>query len=206
MLWLLPSHPTKVRRTILNHDARIQCQPTAGPGVPDGLHSAATLARSPPHVPIHTMAPTNVLRDAPHKPKPAAKPSSRPRAARRDIIIRAGSAVIRARLLTTPTADRIWEQLPLYTTAETWGQSVHFETHAETGREADAVATVTPGQIAYWSEYDRILIGYGETPISGKGEIRLPSPCNVWAQALDDVTALAAVQPGERVAVLKADS
>lgn len=150
------------------------------------------------------MAPTNVLRDTPRKPKRTAKPG--PAASRREIMIRAGSAVLRARLLDTPTADRIWEQLPLYTTAETWGHAVHFETHVETGRETGAKASVKPGQIVYWSEQDRVLIAFGETPISAAGEIRLPCPCNIWAMALDDVAALAVVQPGERVAVLKADS
>jgi uncharacterized protein len=169
----------------------------------DGAHGLAAARRL---MSSHTMAPTNVLRDAPRKPKRAAKAASRPRALRREILIRAGAVVIRARLRDTVTADRIWEQLPVYTTAEVWGQSVHFETHVETGREADAAATVTPGQIVYWSEHDRILIGFGETPISGQGEIRLPSPCNVWADALDNVAVLAAVQPGERVAVLKSDS
>jgi uncharacterized protein len=147
------------------------------------------------------MPPTNILRDHPRKPASAKSP----RAQRREIVIRAGRAVIRARLFDTETANRIWEQLPLYTTAETWGHAIHFETHVETGRDAKATANVTAGQIAYWSEQDRILIGFGETPLSTPGEIRLPSPCNIWAMALDDVAALAIVQPGERVAVLKAE-
>lgn len=150
------------------------------------------------------MTPTNVLRDQPRQPKRTPKPATA--VPRREIMIRVGAVVIRARLHNTVTADRIWAQLPLYTTAETWGHAIHFETHVETGREAAASATVTAGQLVYWSEQDRILIGFGETPISGAGEIRLPSPCNVWATALDDVAALAVVQPGERVAVLKADS
>ena len=56
--------------------------------------------------------------------------------ARREIFIHAGRVVVRARLLDTPTAGRIWQTLPIYSTAETWGEAVHFETHAETGREA----------------------------------------------------------------------
>jgi uncharacterized protein len=44
------------------------------------------------------------------------------------------------------------------------------------------------------------------TPLSKAGEIRMPSPVNVWARALDDVTALTIVRAGERVSVLHADS
>ena len=149
------------------------------------------------------MAPTNILRQGnPRKTAPrraAAVP-------RREILIRAGRIAIRARLLDTVTAERIWATLPIYSTVETWGAAVHFETHAETGREADAKWSVAPGEIAFWVEQDRVVIGFGSTPISRPGEIRLPSPCNIWALALDDVTALAVARPGERVAVLVADS
>ncbi len=149
------------------------------------------------------MAPTNILRDG--NSKPSLKPAAKARL-RREILIRAGSVAVRARLLDTPTADRIWATMPIYSTAETWGAALHFETQAETGRERGAKRTVVAGEIAFWAEEDRVLIGFGMTPLSRPGEIRLPCPCNVWAVAIDDVTALAKVRPGERVAVLEADS
>ena len=151
------------------------------------------------------MAPTNILRDRNAKPA-ASKAPPRARKPRREILIRAGSVAIRARLLDTATADRIWSTLPIYSTAETWGELVHLETRAETGREPGAIWTVTPGQITFWAEQNRIVIGFGATPMSRPGEIRLPAPCNVWASALYDVAVLAAVRPGERVAILEADS
>jgi uncharacterized protein len=108
--------------------------------------------------------------------------------------------------LDTPTADLIWQRLPIYTTAETWGRLVHAELPLKVGREASAVQDVSAGQIAYWSEQDRVMIGFGETPLSRANEIRLPSACNVWARALDDVRALSIVTGGERFVMLKADS
>jgi hypothetical protein len=153
------------------------------------------------------MSPTNILRRAGKRPGAHAARTRRPRAAgKREILIRAGTVSIRARLLDTPTADRIWQTLPIYTTAETWGSSIYFETPVETGREPNAKWSVAPGEIAFWVEEDRVLIAFGQTPISKAGEIRLPCPCNIWAAALDDVAALASVRPGERVAVLEADS
>jgi uncharacterized protein len=124
----------------------------------------------------------------------------------REILIRAGGIVIRARLLATPTADLIWQHVPIYTTAETWGELVHAETQVKAGREATASANVKAGDIAFWCEQDRIMIGYGATPLSRPGEIRLPSPCNIWARALDDVAALKTVAGGARFVILKADS
>lgn len=113
---------------------------------------------------------------------------------------------VRARLLATPTADRVWSTLPIYSTAETWGEAVHFETRVATGRETGARALVQPGEIALWSEEQRIIMAFGPTPLSRPGEIRLPLPCNVWAMALDDLSCLAEVRAGERAAVLVAQS
>jgi uncharacterized protein len=152
------------------------------------------------------LAPTNILRGDNARPKGVPRGRARAAGEPREVVIRAGKAVIRARLRNTPTADRIWQQLPIYSTAETWGGSVHFETHVETGREPGARRNVKPGDIAYWVEDDRIIIGFAMTPLSKIGEIRMPSPVNIWADALDDVAGLAAVRPGERVSVLHADS
>ena len=42
--------------------------------------------------------------------------------------------------------------------------------------------------------------------MSKRGEIRLASPCNIWALALDDVSRLKAVHAGEEVAVVAAET
>lgn len=124
----------------------------------------------------------------------------------RDILIRVGDVAIRARLLDTATADQIWRTLPIYSRAQTWGQEVYFGAPLSVNREAGARDVVEAGEIAYWPDGDAIAIGFGPTPISRNGEIRLASPCNVWARALDDVTVLKSVQAGERIAVMEADS
>jgi uncharacterized protein len=149
--------------------------------------------------------PTNLLRDrnssavaGKARERRAVKPQDR------RILIRAGSAKFRAQLLDTPTADRVWQALPLHSTAETWGQAVHFETPIESGRERNARQIAAPGDICFWVEDDRIIIVFGPTPISRPGELRLPRPCNLWAQALDDVKVLKTVRPGEKVSVTPA--
>jgi hypothetical protein len=124
----------------------------------------------------------------------------------RDILIRAGTVALRARLLDTPTADRIWRALPIYGEAHTWGLEIYFPVPVDAAREEGARDVVESGEIAYWPDGRAIAIGFGPTPISRDGEIRLAGPCNVWAQALDDVGALRTVYAGERVAVLEADS
>ena len=131
--------------------------------------------------------------------KPSGKRAANP--TDRRVEISAGKVKIRARLLDTPTADRVWRALPFHSTAKTWGEAIHFETHVESGREPTALTVVTPGDICFWVEDDRIIIVFGRTPISRPNECRLPRPCNLWARALDDVRVLKAVRPGEKVSV-----
>ena len=145
--------------------------------------------------------PTNLLRKTAAKTAPAARTEAV--AGPRLALITAGRIAIRLKLLETPTADRLWAALPLYSTAEPWGQSIHFETPIESGRERGARLHATRGEIFFWIEEDRILIPYGRTPISRPEEIRLPRPCNVWAEALDDVTLLKSVRPGEKIELRK---
>lgn len=142
--------------------------------------------------------PTNILR---HRAKPQALKSTSRGLRLRYVAITAGRVTIRAELVDTPTAARIAAALPLFSTAETWGGAVHFEVPVDSGRERGARINVSPGDICYWSSDSRVIIGFGPTPISRPGEIRLPQPCNVWAHAIDDVTLLKGVRPGEKISI-----
>jgi uncharacterized protein len=146
--------------------------------------------------------PTNILRNL-------IRPAERTAHVRRPGRVRIaeltiGRFTIRLRLADTLTAARIWAALPLYSTAETWGESVHFQVPVRTGRERNARLNVAPGDICFWTEDERVIVGFGPTPLSRPDEIRLMRPCNIWAKALDDVTALLGIAPGERVALVAA--
>jgi hypothetical protein len=123
----------------------------------------------------------------------------------REIVIRAGKVAIRARLLETPTAELIWDALPIYAEAQMWGREVYFRAPVTSDCEPEAREVVSAGEIAFWPDGNAIAIGFGPTPISKKGEIRMASPCNIWAMALDDVSELKAVHAGENVAVTEAN-
>lgn len=117
------------------------------------------------------------------------------------ITITVGTITIDCETLDTPTAAAILAALPFTSRASTWGDEVYFDTPISLEREPDARELMQLGEIAFWTDGDAIAIGYGETPISGPGEIRLASPANVWARALSDVTALAAANAGDAIEV-----
>jgi uncharacterized protein len=102
-----------------------------------------------------------------------------------------GSLTVDAELLDTPTAKAIAAAL-------TWGEELYFEIPVKVAREKDALAVVTPGEIAYWPDGNAIAIGFGRTPISKGDETRLASSCNIGAR-------LGKVRDGAKIKVSAAE-
>ena len=120
------------------------------------------------------------------------------------IVFEFGGLALEAETLGTPTAEAILAALPLEASVKTWGDEVYFSTGIDMPREKDARALVKAGEIAYWPDGSAIAIGFGRTPISAPGEIRLASPCNIWAKAIGDVKSLKGAKAGSRVRVSRA--
>ena len=147
--------------------------------------------------------PTNILRKAADARQPQRRPARREEGPRQAVLTAAGVS-IRIELAETATADLVWQALPIWSTVETWGAAIHFETPLEAGRDRTARVIAAIGEIYFWVENDRIIVPFGPTPISRPGECRLPSPANVLGRALDDPKALARVQPGQKVGLVAA--
>jgi hypothetical protein len=121
------------------------------------------------------------------------------------VLFEFGEVTLEAETLETPTAEKILAFLPLEATVQTWGEEVYFGIGVDIAPEGDARDVIEAGEIAYWPPGDAIAIGFGPTPVSHGDEIRLASPGNVWARALNDVRTLKSVRAGARVAVSRID-
>jgi hypothetical protein len=120
------------------------------------------------------------------------------------LIIRVGAIALTCETLDTPTGRAVLEALPFTSAAMTWGDEVYFNCPVSMAREADAREVVEAGELAYWPDGEALAIGFGETPISAPGEIRLAAKCNIWGRALDDVTLLKQAKQGDPVEVTAA--
>ncbi len=119
--------------------------------------------------------------------------------------ITAGDASLDVILKDTPTADAIWDALPISSIASTWGEEVYFAVPVSQKREDDARDLLEMGEIAFWPDGDAIAVVFGRTPISAPGEMRLASASNIWAQADGDPTVMRSARRGDSVRVERLD-
>lgn len=115
--------------------------------------------------------------------------------------IAAGPVTLTVDLLDTATATAIWDAAPFSGRANLWGEEVYFSTPVAVPREANARDVMKTGEIAFWTDGDSIALVWGRTPVSRGNEMRLASPCNVWATTEDDMTALKTVRSGAAIEV-----
>ena len=106
-------------------------------------------------------------------------------------------------LRETLTADIIYNALPLKSKVQKWGDEIYFETGLSIELESDAKSIVNIGEIAFWNSGSAIAIGYGKTPISKGNEIRLISPCNIWADSKFEKSCIENIKENETIILEK---
>ncbi len=115
----------------------------------------------------------------------------------------AGAVIVELTGKNPRTAEAILRALPFESRAMKWGEEVYFTTPVDVGEEeADEVVEV--GAVAYWPPGKALCLFYGQTPISGPGEVRPASPVNVIGRVVEGLSTLSRVREGERVRVEEA--
>lgn len=101
-----------------------------------------------------------------------------------------------------PTADAVWEALPLSAAANRWGKEIYFPISVRTG-DPEKQAVVQKGDLGYWEPGGAFCVFWGPTPASKAQEIRPASPVNVFGRIEGDASVFDSVASGTRVVVEK---
>ena len=123
----------------------------------------------------------------------------------RRIRIRAGAVTVSATLDDSPTADAVWDALPITGQVQTWGDEIYFSIPVEAAEAADARATVDKGAVAYWPPGSALCLFWGPTPMSRRDEIRPASAVNVLGAIDGDPTVLGGAPSGAEIVVERAE-
>jgi hypothetical protein len=119
----------------------------------------------------------------------------------RKITITSGSLRAEAELNDQPTAQAVWEALPITARANTWGDEVYFAIPVEADLEPDARAEVSVGELGYWPTGNAFCIFFGPTPASRGDTPVAASPVNILGRVLGDATAFRDVRSGDPVRI-----
>jgi hypothetical protein len=120
------------------------------------------------------------------------------------IAISAGSVTMEAELNDSPTAQAIWEALPITGRANTWGDEIYFDIPVQAEQAPDARADVEVGELGYWPVGSAFCIFFGPTPVSTGVQPRAASPVNIVGRVLGDATAFRQVTAGAAVKLTRA--
>jgi hypothetical protein len=108
-----------------------------------------------------------------------------------------------AELNDSPTAQLIWDALPIVGQANVWGDEIYFKIPVQAEEAPKARAEVEVGELGYWPQGEAFCIFFGPTPASTDAQPRAASPVNVVGRVLGDATELQNVPPGSTVTLTK---
>lgn len=117
------------------------------------------------------------------------------------VMITCGQQIYEAELLSTKTAQMIFDELPLRGQANIWGEEIYFPVSFTAELEEGAQAEVEVGTLAYWPPSKVFCIFFGPTPASTSSKPRGYSPVNVVGKIHGNLEGLRSISPGELIKV-----
>ena len=118
-----------------------------------------------------------------------------------NIMISVENLSISAELNDTPTAQKIYEILPIEGMVHVWGDEIYFEIPVIIDLEPEARADVEIGTLAYWPSGPAFCIFFGPTPVSTDEKPRAYSPVNVFGRIIGDATPLKTISDGAKIRI-----
>ncbi|HWU40474.1 MAG TPA: cyclophilin-like fold protein [Candidatus Acidoferrum sp.] len=122
----------------------------------------------------------------------------------RKIRIKAGKIEADAVLNDSPTAQKVWEALPIEAPGDTWGDEIYFAIPVKAPLEKTAQELVQVGDLGYWPTGHAFCIFFGPTPASRGDEVRPASAVNVIGKISGEARVFKKAQPGTKVRLERA--
>jgi uncharacterized protein len=117
------------------------------------------------------------------------------------IKIISGDIIVKAELNNSPTAEAIWEALPINSSSNRWGDEIYFGIPLKMEEEPTAKAEVKVGDLAYWAPGNAFCIFFGPTPASHNEQPRAASPVNLIGKVIDDAAQFRNVKSGSKITI-----
>jgi hypothetical protein len=117
------------------------------------------------------------------------------------IMIIVNSMEVPAELNDSPTAELIWNHLPIEGSANTWGEEIYFSIPVKAELEPGARDEMRIGELGYWPPGEAFCIFFGRTPMSERDECRAASAVNPVGNILGDPDVLKSVKGGATVRI-----
>ena len=109
------------------------------------------------------------------------------------IKINADLTQFEAELYDSPTAQAIYDALPIKKQGSRWGGEIYFSIPVEA---ADSRDVLEAGELGYWPTGNAFCIFFGKTPASQGDEIRAASAVNIIGTIKGDLSQLSNVPDG----------
>ena len=111
-----------------------------------------------------------------------------------------------AELAETPSAEALWNALPLQAQAHRWGDELYFTVPFQAPLENEACEIVQEGDMAYWPDGPALYFFFGPTPVSRPNEIRAAAAVNICGRIQDDSTILRQVADKTTILLTKEEA
>lgn len=120
------------------------------------------------------------------------------------IKIKVAGLTLSAELLNTPTAEKVYKNLPITSKITTWGEEIYFPVPFPCNLEPDCKQVVEIGDICFWTTGQSIAIFFGKTPVSEGNEPRAYEPVNVFGKIKGDAKKLKKAKDRTTITIEKA--
>jgi uncharacterized protein len=122
------------------------------------------------------------------------------------IKITAGNVAAGAVLNDSPSAQKIWEALPIEAKGDTWGDEIYFGIPVKASLEKTARELVEIGDLGFWPPGNAFCIFFGPTPVSRGSEVRPASAVNVVGRIIGDARVFKKVPSGAKIRIEKEET